>query len=448
MSGTAPKQHERSPLLAKDGTILPLDAPNSKRRNVHWFGLAFIILGEIAGQGTFTLPKQMSRLGWVLGTITCLGFVGLNALSLRVMHAMSTRVEGEGFTRTGDVATRLLGERGGKIARVVVQLYLFSLIAADLNAMGRSVMNFCFHTRVCMPVASALAVAMALPFAQLRAYGDITFIASLSLLALALCVLLLVFADDSGAHIVKTSTLLSPSNDVADVLTGIGGFFFAAGGGQCAFFEYLSEMETPADYLKTVSTTAPTLIALYYGTASYVYSKYGTGAPGFLLDILPFDGHRYAGNALFVFHLIVSFVILNAALLRGFVTRDVTDKSWSARAEWATMSVVVLGAAYVLCNSVNLIENLVGAIGALFQPVIVMCLPATYALVAMKGERGKRFPSESVRVALKCMIALGALLVPLLTAGALRTTIADAKDVAAPFSCGVCVTKACAAAAR
>ena len=63
MSGTAPKQHERSPLLAKDGTILPLDAPHSKRRNVHWFGLAFIILGEIAGQGTFTLPKQMSRLG-------------------------------------------------------------------------------------------------------------------------------------------------------------------------------------------------------------------------------------------------------------------------------------------------------------------------------------------------------------------------------------------------
>ena len=116
------------------------------------------------------------------------------------------------------------------------------------------------------------------------------------------------------------------------MLTGIGGFFFAAGGGQCAFFEYLSEMETPADYLKTVSTTAPTLIALYYGTASYVYSKYGTGAPGFLLDILPFDGHRYAGNALFVFHLIVSFVILNAELLRGFVTRDVTDKSWSARA--------------------------------------------------------------------------------------------------------------------
>ena len=110
------------------------------------------------------------------------------------------------------------------------------------------------------------------------------------------------------------------------------------------------------------------------------------------------------------------------------------------------MSVVVLGAAYVLCNSVNLIENLVGAIGALFQPVIVMCLPATYALVAMKGERGKR--ADSVRVALKCMIALGALLVPLLTAGALRTTIADAKDVAAPFSCGVCVTKACAAAVR
>jgi hypothetical protein len=53
------------------------------------------------------------------------------------------------------------------------------------------------------------------------------------------------------------------------------GFFFASGGGQCAFFEYLSEMQRPADYLKTLWVTTPLLLTLYLGTAAVVYQRFG-----------------------------------------------------------------------------------------------------------------------------------------------------------------------------
>lgn len=102
-----------------------------------------------------------------------------------------------------------------------------------------------------------------------------------------------------------------PPSSLSDSLTSVGGFFFASGGGQCAFFEYLSEMENPKDYSKTVWLTTPLLFTLYYGTAAVMYSRFGDKVPGFLLDILPFDYTRLLGNTLFFLHIIVSFTILN-----------------------------------------------------------------------------------------------------------------------------------------
>jgi hypothetical protein len=71
-----------------------------------------------------------------------------------------------------------------------------------------------------------------------------------------------------------TTSFWPPSN-LVDSLTSVGGFFFASGGGQCAFFEYLSEMERPQDYHRTLWLTTPMLLVLYFGTAATMYSRFG-----------------------------------------------------------------------------------------------------------------------------------------------------------------------------
>ena len=101
-----------------------------------------------------------------------------------------------------------------------------------------------------------------------------------------------------------------------------------------------------------------------------------------MLDILPFDASRLVGNTLFFFHIIVSFVILNSALLRAYARYSVTDSSNAARRDWAGLSAIVVLGAYVLTNTVSLFEDLTAAIGSLFVSTTVLLIPPAYLYAA------------------------------------------------------------------
>jgi amino acid permease len=358
---------------ADGGVALP-------KRNISWWLLAFLILGEIAGQGVFALPLHLGRLGWVLGTVTCFLTLGINYCSLQMMYGVHVRYP-EVRSQT-NAAELLLGGVGAVCVRVVVHMYLFTILAAYLNSLGRTIMNFMYETRVCLPIATAVALCLVLPFAQLRSYGDITAISLLSFAAVVACITLIM---SESAHVAVPATAswsVWPPLGLADSLSSVGGFFFASGGGQCAFFEYLTELERPADYPKTLTLTTPILLGLYYGTAAIMYARFGDSVPGFLLDVLPFNYSRLLGNSLFFFHIIVSFTILNTALLRAYASYSVTDPSFAAKREWGLMSVLVLGLAYLLTNTVSVFEDLTAALGALFVSTTVLVIPPAYLLFA------------------------------------------------------------------
>jgi hypothetical protein len=243
-------------------------------------------------------------------------------------------------------------------------------------------MNVMYETRVCLPVATAVALAVVLPFAQLRSYGDITAISLLSFAAVVACITLIMSESSHVPVPSSASWSVWPPLGLTDTLTSVGGFFFASGGGQCAFFEYLTELERPADYPRTLTLTTPILFGLYYGTAAIMYARFGDAVPGFLLDVLPFNTSRLLGNALFFFHIIVSFTILNTALLRAYATHSVTDPSFAARREWGIMSLCVLGLAYALTNTVSVFEDMTAALGALFVATTVLLIPPAYLLYA------------------------------------------------------------------
>ena len=473
------------------------------KRNVSWWLLAFLILGEIAGQGVFALPLHLGRLGWVLGTATCFLTLGINYFSLRMMYAVHVRYPE--LRSQANAAEKLFGGSGAILVRVVVHLYLFTILAAYLNSLGRTIMNELYETRVCLPVATAAALVVVLPFAQLRSYGDITAISLLSFAAVVACITLIMSESSHVPVPASASWSVWPPLGLTDSLTSVGGFFFASGGGQCAFFEYLTELERPADYPRPLKLTTPILFGLYYGTAAIMYARFGDAAPGFLLDVLPFNASRLLGNALFFFHIIVSFTILNTALLRAYASHSVTDPSFAAKREWGIMSLCVLGLAYALTNTVSVFEDMTAALGALFVATTVLLIPPAYLLRASalsadgdaeagsppkfgtgevitvkKGDapvekRAFRSPlkktkpemtdpstpygsvaedglervggavSAPLRAFLFVAIAFAIVAVPLLTWGASARLMQDARDVAPPFSCGPCVTRECAA---
>lgn len=477
------------------------------KRNVSWWLLAFLILGEIAGQGVFALPLHLGRLGWVLGTATCFLTLGINYFSLRMMYGVHVR--NPELRSQANAAEKLFGGSGAVLVRVVVHLYLFTILAAYLNSLGRTIMNVMYETRVCLPVATAVALVIVLPFAQLRSYGDITAISLLSFAAVVACITL-IMSESSHVPVPNSASWSAwPPLSLTDSLTSVGGFFFASGGGQCAFFEYLTEIERPADYPRTLMLTTPILFGLYYGTAAIMYARFGDAVPGFLLDVLPFNTSRLLGNALFFFHIIVSFTILNTALLRAYASHSVTDPSFAAKREWGIMSLCVLGLAYALTNTVSVFEDMTAALGALFVSTTVLLIPPAYLLCASaqsaagdaeagsppelgtgeviivkKGdapvekkafrsplkknepemvdpstpleygasgsvtgdgfERVSGAVSTPLRVFLVVSVAFSLVAVPFLTWGASARLLQDAREVAPPFSCGPCVTRECA----
>ena len=113
-----------------------------------------------------------------------------------------------------------------------------------------------------------------------------------------------------------------------------------------------------------------------------MYARFGDAVPGFLLDVLPFNTSRLLGKALFFFHVIVSFTILNTALLRAYASHSVTDPSFAAKREWGLMSLCVLGLAYALTDTVSVFEDMTAALGALFVSTTVLVIPPAYLLCA------------------------------------------------------------------
>ena len=491
---------EKDPLIRKDVALTDSGRPIEVKRSVHLALLSFLILGEIADQGVFALPLHLGRLGWFAGTITCFGTLAINNISLRIMYATHTRFP-EARSQ-GEAAGILFGPFGQGFIKTVVHLYLFTIQSAYLNSLGRTIMNEFYGTRVCLPVATAIAGAIVFPFAQLRSYGDITGISIASFVAVVGVVLLITSESRKVEPDPMATTSFWPPLGMTDSLTSVGGFFFASGGGQCAFFEYLSEMSRPDDYPKTLLLTTPSLFALYYGTAAVMYRRFGDKVPGFLLDILPFNESRLVGNTLFFFHIIVSFVILNSALLRAYARYSVTDTSFAAKRDWAVLSGVVIVGAYLLTNTVSLFEDLTAAIGSLFVATTVLLIPPAYLYAAhhfkrVDPERGQGTPvkktpggikklggfigkfspmkkgkqgkggdvgvgggpapgDESPRVgvvgyevhwivlwSLRFMLVAAAVAVPVLSYGSLVRLVQDMATLAPPFSCGPCVTRAC-----
>jgi hypothetical protein len=73
-----------------------------------------------------------------------------------------------------------------------------------LNSLGRTIMNEMYSTRVCLPAATAAALVVLIPFAQLRSYGDIT---SISLVSFAAVLILVGLIMSASSHVERDATV-------------------------------------------------------------------------------------------------------------------------------------------------------------------------------------------------------------------------------------------------
>ena len=186
-------------------------------------------------------------------------------------------------------------------------------------------MNEMYETRVCLPVATAVALLISFPFCQLRLFGDITIISLVSFAAPLVCLVLIMSASSHVQPDPMATRSFFPPLDAVDSLTSIGGFFFASGGGQCAFFEYLTEMERPSDYPKTIarrpssscSITAPPAIMYQRLREQGARLPDGYPTPSICLDSWATRSSSSTSSS--------RSLSLNSALLRAFATHSVTD---------------------------------------------------------------------------------------------------------------------------
>lgn len=149
------------------------------------------------------------------------------------------------------------------------------------------------------------------------------------------------------------------------------------------------------------------------------------------------------------------------ALLRAYATHSVTDGSWAAKREWGMMSAAVLAGMYVVTNVCSLFEDMTAAVGAALVTTTVVAMPPVYLLAAARqsvarregkagstddagggGEAGGGV-GAATSAGLHVMLLFGLVVIPLTVWGAVVRLSQDARNVAAPFSCGPCVTREC-----
>ena len=281
---------EKSPLVSVD---MMEEAKSESLARSEWYNSASILMAEVMGTGLLALPHAMSKLGWLLGLSSSLGF-GVASTYSAVLLA---RVKNDFYPHAesyGDLADETGGRAFGSFTRIAVLLtwsallpYYMLACADSLHALAPGVSMQTWQWA--LVVAALLVVPL-----QLRTLHQVSFLclastaAVIGAIAIILITLLLQVAPAAvtaipaaipagAAAIPEAVAALSPHSprrwlpdfsrtSLLSVLGHVSSFVFAYQG-HSVILEMMREMKDPRHFARAALAANALMISVYTGTS-------------------------------------------------------------------------------------------------------------------------------------------------------------------------------------
>mmetsp|Transcript_4957 Transcript_4957/g.8660 ORF Transcript_4957/g.8660 Transcript_4957/m.8660 type:complete len:503 (+) Transcript_4957:23-1531(+) len=375
--------------LASLISTLGSTVPHSNRIQP-WPATSALMVAEVVGTGVLALGGAFSKLGWVFGfAVLTWGYI-INVFTSLLLNSVHLAMPD--VVTVGDALDRLMGRQAGIVGYFVLYTYIFLVMSNYLIVLATAVQSVFYSTLICRSAAAAIGCALLLPGNQFRTLAGLTTLSGISfltiLITIAVCLWTLSETSAKGGAVCKGGA--AEGDDMApgflDYNAAACAFIFAYSG-QAIMLEMQAEMKAPADFPKAVWCSFSTLMVVYALVASAAFYVCGAATPGELLDVLPNTPRQTAVGILMVIHLIVTYTILQQVITRAVCLHfwpHALGQGVKARAVWCSTSTGIMGAAYIVANTIPLFSDIVNITGGLLSTQVGFIFPSSLYLALQR----------------------------------------------------------------
>ena len=290
---SAPTQSASYGIAGRGGTDNGDDGGDDCHLRSTWVQAAMVVIGEILGSGVLTLPYAMAKLGWVVGSTSCVLF-GLSAI---YSGLLLSRVRNDLYPEAdnfGDVARLIVGPTFEKFTRGAIMANWFCLLPYYLVTASQSLISAVqpFGVDLCLFEWTIALMAILLVMLQLRTLTGLTLAAAISSAAAVILLVVMLVSIAIQKTLAGNTTALAnttvhtnvwpPSDlDFLGFYGAVASFTFAFQG-QSMFLEIMREMKYPTQFSRSLVFGNVTMGVVYMVTSAISYASLGNSVESFL----------------------------------------------------------------------------------------------------------------------------------------------------------------------
>ncbi|CAK0786030.1 hypothetical protein CVIRNUC_009243 [Coccomyxa viridis] len=356
-----------------------------------------IMLGDMLGLGSLTLPSVFARLGWIpaiLVVLLCgLGTVWAGRLfALLAVKVTRARV----FDDFGGAALGNWGRRAVYVtvyATILAEPIIFHLTSME------ALQQIFYSAGLTQKFAALLVTAVMVPLAQIQGIEEVSAISVIGTIGMAwalgvIAVKLCITPKVAGYAHTRLFPQLHSFGDVPELLVAVFDTVFTFGG-QVNWLRYLMSMQQKRKFPLAVANVSAVMEVAYLMIGCVGYYRLGSdfdkSKP--VTSVLPQDIWTSLANVGLLAHCIIAYMInlnvwthLVLHLIAPSKQREEDGEEKSSRPAWAVTSVIGIALSCVVSVTVPFFDIIVAAIGALGDLAAAYALPALFVLVLMGSQ--------------------------------------------------------------
>lgn len=254
-----------------------------------------------------------------------------------------------------------------------------------MAVLGKSVQQIFYDSKLCLPKASLIAVALTLPANQLRTLFYVSFMSLVSCITIVSVVIIsiafLLMPGKSACSQQEVPLDWLPPSDFISCVGAFSGFFFAYSAQQL-FLEMQAEMKEPRHFPRTLHAALLGMLTVYLGITLITYTTCGAKTPDYLLDVVLEGPWKRVVGVLMLVHMLVSYTISQQVFTRGLFCVSGymagLETGVKGRAVWFLATTALAGLTMVVANGIPKFDHLVDLIGALLVVPLCFILPVIF----------------------------------------------------------------------
>lgn len=386
-----------------------------KYRTLKWWQCGMIMIAETVSLGILSLPSAVAMLGLAPAVILIVGlgivatYTGYVIGQFKLRHPQVHSMGDAGEVMFHPMGLARFGREFLGTAQLLFLIFVMGSHILTFSVMMDTVTDHGTCSIVFGIVGLIVSFICALP-RTLRKVSWLSFASFASILAALLITMIAIAIQRPGDGKVDATTTVSLSKGFLAVTNIV--FAYA---GHVAFFGFISEMETPTDYPKTLYMLQITDTSMYVIAAVviYIYGGKSVDSPA-LSSTKPITAKLAYGIAIPTIviagvingHVAAKYIYVR--LFRG--TDHMKKRTFFSIGSWVVITLVLWVIAWIISEAIPVFNNLLSLITSLFASWFTYGLSGIFWLFLNRGQYGASWKKMILTVVNLVIVGIGACL--------------------------------------